>query len=206
MYLPEAFKLDDLETLEEVMRRFSFATLVSERDGEIEASHLPLIYDRSKHALSGHFAKANPHWRHFEESGKALAIFHGPHAYVSPAMYATEPNVPTWAYVTVHVRGVIRLLTDDEAVEQIISMVDAFDPDLVGASKEPEYVLSKVRGVKAFELKIEKLEGKFKVDQNKLDQDRLAAGAELVKSSDPQICAIGRMYLQGPAVLTQAEP
>jgi transcriptional regulator len=198
MYLPDAFKVEDRVLLNDVMRLHSFATVISSQEGKLEATHLPLILDEQRDSLLGHFAIANPHWRHFENACEALMIFQGPHAYVSPSMYATEPNVPTWAYVVVHARGVPRLLSDDEAVEQMIAMVRNFDPQLEGASLEPGYVRGKARGIKAFEMRIEKLEGKFKAGQNKTDADRLSAGRALADSEDEMAREVGRLYLQSP--------
>lgn len=198
MYLPEVFKVDDPAILSSVIRRNSLASLISAAEGRVEASHLPLVYDEERGILTGHFALANPHWRHFESPRPALAIFQGPHAYISPSIYATEPNVPTWAYVVVHARGVPRLLSEEKAVDQMIGMVRAFDPQLKGASTERGFVTSKARGIRAFEMKIDGLEGKFKIGQNKTDADRLSAGRALLQSQDAVDREMGRLYLEGP--------
>ncbi len=198
--MPDAFKVESPALLAELMRRFGFATVVCAVDDDVLTSHLPLVYDESRHSLFGHFAKANDHWKAFETSRKATAIFHGAHAYVSPTMYATKPNVPTWAYTVVHAHGVPRLLNNDEATDQIIAMVDYFDPSLASTnpeSVEREFVGKKARGIVAFEMPIGRIEGKFKVGQNKADADREGAGEALLKSDDPLVQEIGRLYLAG---------
>lgn len=198
MYVPDSFKVEDPALLAEVMRRFSFATVVCAVDNEVLTSHLPLVFDSERHSLFGHFAGANDHWRALEVPRKTTAIFHGSHAYISPTMYETRPNVPTWAYTVVHAHGVPRLLDLDESTDQIIAMVGYFDPKLADThpeSIERDFVRKKARGIVAFEMPIESLEGKFKVGQNKVYQDRKSAGEALVKSDDPLTREIGRLYL-----------
>ncbi len=199
VYTPEHFKVEDPAVLANVMRRYSFATVLCVVDDEILATHLPLVLDEARNSLYGHFAKANDHWRAFEHQRKALIIFQGAHAYVSSSIYATTPNVPTWAYVAVHAHGTPRLLKDEEATDQMIAMVEYFDPELHATHPETtgrEFVSKKARGIVAFEMPIEKLEGKFKVGQNKGDADRRKAGEELLKSDDPITRVIGQLYLR----------
>ena len=199
MYVPDSFRVENPALLAEVMRRFSFATVVCAVGDEVLTSHLPLVYDEGRNSLFGHFARANDHWKALELPRKTVAIFTGAHAYISPTMYATKPNVPTWAYTVVHAHGVPRLLDNQEATDQIIAMVGYFDPALKETHPETierEYVSKKARGIVAFEMPIEKLEGKFKVGQNKVDADRQSAGEALLKSEDPLVQEIGRLYLQ----------
>ena len=192
--------MDDPAVLAQVMRRFSFATVVCAVEDDVLTSHLPLVYDAERHSLFGHFARANEHWKALEVPRRTTAIFHGSHAYVSPSMYATKPNVPTWAYTVVHAHGIPRLLDLDEATDQIISMVGYFDPKLADVhpeSVEREFVHKKARGVVAFEMPIDRIEGKFKVGQNKVDADRQSAGEALLQSDDPMAQEIGKLYLAG---------
>lgn len=195
MYVPEAFREEDEEILTRVMAENPFATLVSNGPIVPEVTLLPIIYDASRRELVGHFAKANPHWRHFEACGKATAIFHGPHAYVSPKWYVTTPNVPTWAYVTVAASGTVRLLSGEQAVDDLLEMVTRFDPDL--GETQPEsidraMVAHKASGIVAFRLEILELTGKFKVGQNKLDRDRLSAAEHLQKTGNELIANLYR--------------
>src|SRR5688572_28058136 len=108
MYIPEAFREDRPEALQALIREHCFGTLVSRHEGERGASHVPLLLDRDHGphgTLLGHMARANPQWQGFREGEEVLAIFQGPHAYVSPSWYETELSVPTWNYAVVHACG-----------------------------------------------------------------------------------------------------
>ena len=117
MYIPKSFQVTDPEVLAAFIRAHSFATLVSAVDGTPFATHLPLLLDQG--TLLGHVARANPHWQAFDGQREALAIFHGPHAYISPTWYATGPAVPTWNYAAVHVYGAPRLI-EGEALAALV--------------------------------------------------------------------------------------
>src|SRR4051795_10840223 len=116
VYTPAHFAESDLATLHEAIEAYSFATLVSHCDGELFASHLPLLLKREEGqpgTLLGHMAKANPQWK--EAAGtEVLAIFSGPHAYISPTWYEDEKTVPTWNYVSVHAYGRLELVQDSQ--------------------------------------------------------------------------------------------
>jgi transcriptional regulator len=129
MYLPRQFQEQDPERLLAFMRRHSFATLVTVEDGVPFATHLPFLVEpgsaRPGGRLLAHMARANPQWRAFSQDRDVLVIFQGPHTYVSPSWYVTEPNVPTWNYAVVHQnrapedrRAVMSLLERSEEPEQ----------------------------------------------------------------------------------------
>ena len=107
MYVPASFAISDEKTLESFIERYDFATLTSSSSTGLVASHIPIMLRRSagRAVLIGHVARANSQWQQFDGTAEALAIFHGPHAYVSPTWYATSPAVPTWNYAVVHVYG-----------------------------------------------------------------------------------------------------
>ena len=107
MYVPASFAISDEKILESFIERYDFATMTSSSSAGLVASHIPIMLRRSagKAVLVGHVARANSHWRQFDGSAESLAIFQGPHAYVSPSWYATGPAVPTWNYSAVHVYG-----------------------------------------------------------------------------------------------------
>src|SRR5262245_51348709 len=101
MYRPATFRADEPETAFGIIEAHPFATLVSAGGAGLVGDHLPLLLARDrgpKGTLFGHMARANPHWKEFASGGEALAIFHGPHAYVSPSLYVDPLNVPTWNY------------------------------------------------------------------------------------------------------------
>src|SRR5947209_4161347 len=123
MYIPTAFAEQDRARLHAFVEAYSFGLLVSTHGGEPFATHLPLLLERDAGphgTLVGHMARANPHWR--ELDGRAvLAVFSGPHAYVSPAWYEAEHVVPTWNYVAVHAYGTCRLVDDPAALAGILT-------------------------------------------------------------------------------------
>src|SRR5579871_5873948 len=103
MYIPKAFEVTDRAALHDFIEGNSFATIVTSVEGAPFATRLPFILDRGAGAsgtLIGHVARANPHWRSFDGRAQALAMFDGPHAYISPSWYVTSPAVPTWNYAT----------------------------------------------------------------------------------------------------------
>ncbi|HEY1011988.1 MAG TPA: FMN-binding negative transcriptional regulator, partial [Herpetosiphonaceae bacterium] len=126
MYVPAAYQEDDLATLVAFMQANSFATLVSVIDGAPFASHVPLVVGAAGETvtISGHLAKANPQAEALA-AGEALAIFTGPHAYVSPANYDRRENVPTWNYIAVHATGRPRLIRHADEPALLAALVEA---------------------------------------------------------------------------------
>src|SRR5689334_11890616 len=128
MYIPPHFAASDPQLGLDIIDRHSFATLVTVHDGLPFATHLPLLLEQRgpRRTLVGHVARANPKWQHLELGQRVLAVFAGPHAYVSPTWYEPRPdNVPTWNYVAVHVRGRPRLLPAGAATLDVVSRLSA---------------------------------------------------------------------------------
>ena len=198
MYIPKAFQNHDSAELIAFMRANSFATLVSILDGAPFASHIPLIMevDGESLKLTGHLAKANPHAQAFG-NGETLAIFTGPHAYISPALYEKQESVPTWNYIAVHAYGspVIRLLDDSpQAMEVMLStMINTYDAGYHAQWEglSPRYREGMMQGIVAFEMIVTRLEGKYKLSQNRSHADQMAVAHALSHSSDPAVCEIG---------------
>lgn len=182
MYLPAYTREDDRAALLAFMRAHPFATLVTAPGGRPFASHLPLLIDEAGDELliRSHMARANEQWRHLEDAGEALVIFQGPHALVDSAWYLSRPNVPTWNYVAVHASVSPRLLPDTEAAGVARRMVAHFTPQAPDIPAEYEAKL--LRGVVTFELRVTRLEGKYKLSQNKDTADRAAVIAKLERS------------------------
>ncbi len=126
MYVPNAFRVEDQPTLVAFMRAHSFIALVSTVDGVPFASHIPVVIQESGDTIviTGHLAKANPHWQAFGH-GDSLAIFTGPHAYISPTLYEKVENVPTWNYIAVHAYGVPEIATFADHPERLDAIVAA---------------------------------------------------------------------------------
>jgi transcriptional regulator len=146
--------------------------LVSQHEGEPFATHLPLLLDRTAGphgSLIGHMARANPQWQS-ADGQHVLAVFSGPHAYVSPSWYESENVVPTWNYVAVHAYGTFRAVHDTEALLGIVSQyVDFFESSLLRPWKfDPTSDFSRkmIGAIVGFRIEISRLEGKWKLNQN----------------------------------------
>src|SRR5689334_16368939 len=123
MYIPAAFRVEDAGKLAAFMQRHSFATLITHDGSAPFASHVPMLFlaGPGEHGtLLSHVARANPQWQHFASGGEALAVFHGPHSYISPSWYQTTPAVPTWNYATVHAYGVPAIIHEAERVASLL--------------------------------------------------------------------------------------
>lgn len=173
MYTPASFAVDDPEKLHTFIETHSFATLVSPDAENSTASHLPLLLDRGVAAngrLVGHMARANRQWEQASDR-PVLAIFHGPHAYVSPAWYAETNVVPTWNYAAVHVQGTMRLEQDRgrllDIVRQYVDVYEAGLPEPWSLDKaDPEFIDGLLDAIVGFTIEIERIEGKWKLSQN----------------------------------------
>ena len=174
MYTPDHFREDRPQVLHDAVRRIGLATLVTTG---LEANHLPMLLDGG--VLRGHVARANPVWK--QGDGAALAIFLGPHAYVSPSWYPSKATtgkaVPTWNYITVHARGAIRWIQDGDWLRNhVTTLSDSHEekrPVPWKVNDAPAiYIDSLLRAIVGFELTIETLEGKYKLSQNREASDR----------------------------------
>lgn len=177
MYVPAQFEVTDRGKLFAVVKEFGFATVVTQGDGEPFASHLPILLDETdaeRPRLIGHMARANAQWKHFAGS-KVLVVFAGPHGYISPAWYETENAVPTWNYVAVHVYGRPRLIEDPTELQ---SLVDRAVEHYESGRENPwraelpnEFRAGLLKAIVGFEIPIERIEGKFKLSQNRPKED-----------------------------------
>ena len=182
MYIPKWFRETDQAALHDLMRANSFATLISQHDGAPYASHVPMLLqaDAGPHGtLVGHMARANPQWRDFDPVQQVLTIFQGPHAYVSPSWYETELSVPTWNYAVVHAYGTPRVIEDHAELYAILKATVAMYEapfDQPWPFKLPEDFVDKMmRAIVGFSISITRLEGKYKLSQNRplADQQRV---------------------------------
>jgi len=195
MYVPAAFAAPDHDCLHRLMRDYSFAALVSVLDGRPFASHLPFILDIDRGpygTLRAHMARANPHSQTLGSRLESLVVFQGPHAYVSPNWYRTHPSVPTWDYAVVHAYGIPSVL-DDAALDRLLNQLVAehekeMKTPWSAATLPVDYRDKMRRAVVGFEIEIARLEGKFKLSQNRDAIDRRNVQAALEASED----ALGR--------------
>ena len=195
MYIPKFNAVSDRAILLEAMRAFSFAILFGPLDDTIgsnphHATHLPLVVkDEGPHGvLEGHFAKANPHWQTLTNR-ETLVVFPGPHSYVSPSLYAEELSVPTWNYISVHAYGVLQLVENPDAKKALLSdLIQANEPAYADQWRSlPEgYRRTLLAGIVGFRIPITRIDGKFKISQNRPDEDRRAVRDAHACGSDDQ--------------------
>lgn len=212
MYLPNAFREADAQQLIAFMRANSFATFVSVVDGTPVASHIPLLIatEDDSIVLTGHLARPNTQWHSFG-GGEALAIFTGPHAYVSPALYEKRESVPTWNYIAVHAYGVpeaINLADDREGLHELIAdMVATYDDAYLSQwdSLPDKYRDGMLQGIVGFRMRVTRLEGKYKLSQNRSLTDQHAVADALDGHADPTISAVGAIMHARLAAREQAD-
>ncbi len=178
MYIPTAFHIQDLAKLHHFIEQNSFATVITQVNGVPFASHLPLLLETEagpNGQLVGHLARANPQWQHFASGQEALVIFHGPHAYISPRWYEVPVAVPTWNYAVVHAYGIPEVITDETQLESIVNRTVRFyegdGPDAWRGDLPAEYVGKMLKAIVGFQIPIARLEGKFKLGQNRSATD-----------------------------------
>lgn len=188
MYIPPAHAEPDPAVADALIAAHGFALLVSAGADGPTASHLPLELDRARRVLMGHMARANPHWQELE-GATALAVFSGPHAFVSPRWYATGPAVPTWNYEAVHVTGRARLVEDPAELRAVLRRLSRrYDPEWDMDALPPDYLDRMVRGVVGVEIAVLRIETKRKLSQNRSAEDiagvatALAAGGEMERA------------------------
>jgi transcriptional regulator len=199
MYLPNHFT-GDAKTARALMNEYPFATLIStDADGMPSANHFPLLARTTSDGglfLEGHMAKRNSQWQHFKASGNALAIFHGPHTYITPRWYSSGRDVPTWNYVAVHASGPVKLIEDAEGLvgllQRLSEKFESSEPRPWNFELPPDLADSSVlaSAIIGFEIKIENLETKLKLSQNRPEQDQHGVIAGLATRGDEMSLAI----------------
>jgi transcriptional regulator len=196
MYMPAHFREERAEVLQGAIRNIALATLVTRGAAGIEANHLPLLLEEG--VLRGHFARANPVWKSLQKNAEALAIFLGPHAYVSPNWYPTKAQtgkaVPTWNYITVHAHGCLTLQDDPVWLRAHVgALSEAHEAGRAmpwSVEDAPgDYIESMLRAIVGFELSITRLEGKWKLSQNRGSADRAGVRDALVQDGHAELAA-----------------
>jgi len=194
MYVPPAFRDDDLASLHATIRAARLANFVTATEGGLMATPLPMMLDPGEGAhgvLYGHLAKANPQWT-AAPVGEAMVIFMGPDAYVSPSWYATKREtgkvVPTWNYVAVHAYGVPEFFEDADRllalVTRLTGLHEAPRAEPWAVSDAPEaFIAAQLRGIVGIRLPVARLEGKRKLSQNRNAEDRAGVAQGLAESA-----------------------
>lgn len=187
MSTPPHYRREELPLLHGHMEQNGFATLVTMGAEGLTASHIPMLIDRQAGrygTIRGHFSKANPQWRDAGSETPALAIFPGPNAYISPGWYASKRAhgkvVPTWNYTAVHATGYLEVTEDEDTLARIVAdLTDRHERNFAApwrtTDAPADFIRRNIKGIVGFEIAITKLEGKWKMSQNKAEADRAGA-------------------------------
>jgi len=204
MYIPVAFEIKDPNKIGEVISSYSFATLISQDGDSLFASHLPFLYKPEAGVngkLVSHMARANNHWRLFRNEKEALVIFNGPHAYISPKWYVAEFAVPTWNYVTIHVYGIPGIMDTDAELEKVLNeTVEKHEAGLVNpwTPNLPDELKARLhQAILGFEIDIARVEAKFKLGQNRSNEDQAKMIQALETSGDAESVRLAALMRRG---------
>lgn len=195
MYLPRQFEQPDRALTLEVMREHGFATLVSnDDDGTPFATHLPInAYERDGQLiLAGHVARGNPHARFITARPRVLAMFMGPNAYMSPRVYPDLARVPTWNYIAVHAYGEARMLDGELHKDALLKgLIGLHEPEYAAQWRAlgPDFQSKMLAGISAFEITVDRLESKFKLNQHRKEAHAATKAAYAQGSADERALA-----------------
>lgn len=200
VYNPRSYRNDNLPDLHAFMARYNFAALFTHQNGRSFSTHLPFMVDPDRGpngTLIAHMARANPHWRAFEGAAPSLVVFMGPHAYISPAWYQQQETVPTWNYTLVHAQGTPQLVEDRAALRAMVMRLVAQHESPLGnpwdLARAEAVMDAELAGIVGFEIPIDRVEGKFKLNQNRSAEDRWGVVRALEGSSHPDEREIARL-------------
>ncbi len=172
MYIPPKYRNSNLDDVRKFIEDNAFGILISKGSNYPMATHIPLELDKDKQGndiLVGHIAKANPHWKSFESQPEVLAIFNGPHAYISSSWYKEE-EVPTWNYIAVHIRGRLEILAEEDVLDSLHKLVDRYEKDSEDPIKLKDLspkTMRQVKGIVGFKIAIEEIHAAYKLSQGR---------------------------------------
>jgi transcriptional regulator len=202
MYIPAFNRVEDRKKIDDLIDRYGFAMLVTQKDGALLASHLPVLLEKGKggpRLLRSHMARANSQWQHFTSESEVLCIFSGPHAYISPSWYQMQHTVPTWNYAVVHVYGKATIIEDPLVLRQIVFDTTAKYESMMSqpwqiplSENETNAMLKAVVG---FSIEVTRVEGKFKLGQNRSTEDQEGMLRGLLSSPDVASQELGRFIM-----------
>jgi transcriptional regulator len=193
MYIPRQFKNTDDAEVKAFINANGFAVLINQTMGKLWGTHIPLVLSADGKKLTGHISKANPQWKSFETGKDVLAIFNGPHAYISSSWYDHE-NVPTWNYIAVHVYGQLRIITGEELLTALKEMVDQYEKNSsnpVSVEKmSSSFLKSHIEALVGFEIEISSIEAAYKLSQNRDKKNHDEIIHQLEKQDQPESSAL----------------
>jgi transcriptional regulator len=194
MYIPELYRNENQEDIQNFIHQNGFGILINQTDGKLWATHIPLLLEEKngKQILVGHVSRENPQAESFKTNDVVLVIFSGSHTYISSSWYDHE-NVPTWNYLAVHVYGKVKLHSLEESIEALKRLVNKYE----AKSEKPvriedlsEKTMLQARGIVSFEIVITAVEAKKKLSQNRDDKNYQTIISKLENSNENQAIAV----------------
>lgn len=195
MFTPEIYKNENQEEIKKFLQENSFGILVNQTNGKLCATHIPLELETNtdgNQILQGHISRENPQWKGFSDNDQILAIFSGPHAYISSSWYDHE-NVPTWNYIAVHVYGKIKIIEGEAVLDSLKKLVDKYEQkseNPVRVENLSKKTMLQTRGIVAFEIEITDIQCTKKMSQNRDDKNYQNIISELEKTKEVQGIAV----------------
>jgi len=184
MYIPSIYKNENIEEVKEFIKQYGFGILISQAGGRPEGTHIPLqleVDNNGNDILTGHISKSNPQWKNFNDSSEVLAIFNGPHSYVSSSWYEKE-DAPTWNYMAVHVYGSIAIVQGDALKNMLRTLVDTYEVTSkcpISVDSMSHETMEQIHGVVGFQIRINEIQAAYKLSQNKSEKDHNSIVKEL---------------------------
>ncbi|PXY44160.1 FMN-binding negative transcriptional regulator [Flavobacterium hydrophilum] len=197
MYTPDIYKNENPEEIRAFLKKNSFGILINQTNGKLCATHIPIeleVNADGKEILQGHISKLNPQAEGFTENDQVLAVFTGPHSYISSSWYDHE-NVPTWNYIAVHVYGRIKIVDEATSIEQLKKLVDKYEANSenpVRVENLSSKTMREARGIFGFEIEIDEIQSTKKLSQNRDDHNYKNIISELEKTENPQSIAVAK--------------
>lgn len=197
MFIPDIYKNENPEEIRTFLVENSFGILVNQTDGRLCATHIPLELDinkEGKEILHGHISKENPQWKGFTDTDEVLAIFSGPHSYISSSWYNHE-NAPTWNYIAVHVYGKIKIIEGEAVLDSLKKLVDKYEQNSecpIRIEDLSAKTMMQTRGIIAFEIEIQEIQATKKMSQNRNDIDHENIIFELERTKNEHSIAVAK--------------
>ncbi len=195
MYIPDRFRNENLPVVKDFISDNGFGILIHQGHTKLQATHIPMHLDKNKKGkdvLVGHMSKANPQWKHFKDNDDVMAIFMGPHCYVSSSWYQKE-SVPTWNYIAVHAYGKIKIVEGEDLINDMRTLVDKYEVnsnDPVSVDRLSAKTMEMVKGVVGFRIEVIEINAASKLSQNRNDIDHKNIIKELEQSDDHNAIAV----------------
>jgi len=185
MYIPPHFEVTDKAEIFTFIEANAFGQLISTIDGRFFSTHMPFLLGADHNLLLGHLARANPQWRNIEGQ-EVLITLQGPHDYISPSWYHS-PGVPTWNYQAVHIYGRCQVFEDDTKLKQVVDKLTEKFESSFEQPWQPDYKASMLRAIVGIEIEIAEIQCKYKLSQNRSDEDQAGVIKALGKRGSDQV-------------------